>query len=97
MVKLKKEYFEKECSRLSVPGAHKISFSALKHLNTPNKSAPWSILQLYDNLNERETLEELADFFNKISSEFVELTDEDIPVTYDREIYSLDPITIEQC
>ena len=62
----------------------------MKNLNKPNRPSPWSILDIGGGRDEEEVLEDLADFFNEISSEFVGLDITDIPVTYDRPIY---PIT----
>ena len=79
-----------------MPGSHKVSFNALKNLNCPNKpTKSWSIFEMYAEESELDLLEMLADFFNSISSEFEPVSEVDIPVTYDREILKLDPITIE--
>ena len=44
---LKRDYFSKECKKLTTRGAHRIPFNALKNLKTPNRAEPWSILDLY--------------------------------------------------
>ena len=85
----KKKYFAKECKKLTTGGAHRISFSALKNLNTPNRTVPWNVLQLCPDSTEEEALEYLAGFFNSISDEFTGLEEGDIPVTYDRQIYPI--------
>ena len=86
----KKKYYDRECERLTTKGSHRIAFNALKHLNKPGTPQNWNIRLLYPEKNEKECLEALADFFNEISGEFVELEEEDIPTTYDRQIVSID-------
>ena len=82
----KKNYYKRECDRMTERGAHKMSFMALKNINRPDSDTRWTILELYPDLDERQTLEKLADYFNKISSEFVNLEEHDLIKTWEREI-----------
>ena len=81
MQKLKVIWYNKECEKLTTPGA--VSYNLLKHINTPLKAKNWKVNDLYPELDERVALERMANFFNGISKEFVGLKKEDIPTTYD--------------
>ena len=60
---LKKAYFNKECQKLSEPGSHRISFSALKNLKCSGKQEEWVVFDMYQDMSEEDALEELATFF----------------------------------
>ena len=86
---IKKEkgiFFDRECIKLTTPGAQRMSFTALKHLNKPGKPTPWNISDLYTDKSKEEIVEILADFYNKISSEFSDLNPSDLITTFDRPI-----------
>ena len=54
-----------------------------------------NVFDLFDNQDEDETLESLAEFFNEISKEFVALEPADIPLTYDRQMMNLEEFAVE--
>ena len=78
---LKKVFYDKECSKLTTPGSHAISFNALKKFNTPSRPSSFSVLQLYPEKSEEQALEESAEFYNRLSSEFKQLEPEEVPST----------------
>lgn len=69
-----------------------MNYAALKNLNKPGRSNPWSIMHLYPGCSKEETVEKLADFYNKLSGEFTNLRRSDLITTCEREIT---PITRE--
>ena len=71
---------------MTTPGSHKISFNALKNLNKPGRPQPWKITDLFTDKSEKEILDYLAQFFNRISSEFDDLAVHDIPETFNHEV-----------
>ena len=80
MAKAKKNFYDKECSKMTTPGFHAISFNALKHINKPSRQKPWNVMELFSDKLENEALEIMGEFYNKISHEFVPLEETDIPV-----------------
>ena len=86
---LKLNFYEKECQKLTIPGA--VPFSALKHINTPNRPKPWNVLDLFPGMDIRAAAEFMADFFNEISGEFKNLEPSDLPKSYDRVVYEITP------
>ena len=85
-------YYNKECKRLTTPGA--VSYNALRNISNPLKPGPWKPNDLYTNVPMGEALEDMADFFNGISDEFVGLEQSDIPTTFDRECVEITPARI---
>ena len=85
----KKEYYRKECGRLTTPGSHKVPFNALKNLGQPWKNENWKITDLYPGETEIVAMERLGVFFNKISSEFDNLSDSDLITKYDKDLITI--------
>ena len=77
-------YYDRECERLTTPGA--VSYNALKNLNTPMRPSNWNPLLLYPGIDPDIARENMADFFNGISSEFKGLEESDLPLTFDRQL-----------
>ena len=73
LYQLKKNFYGKECSKMTTPGA--ISYNALKHINTPSRPKAWNPMQLFCKATRKNALEQMAGFFNKLSEEFENLTD----------------------
>ena len=59
--------------KITTPGSHVVSFHALKNLNTPSRPKPWQPSDLFTGVEESAALEQMADFFNKLSVEFSDL------------------------
>ena len=87
----KKEFYIKECNKLTTPGSHVVSFNAIKHVNTPSRPKPWQPANLFPGLTIEIIMEKMGDFFNGISVEFVGLKPDDLPRTYDREVFDITP------
>ena len=80
----KRRYYEKECSKLTQPGANKIAYKALKNIVDKERSAPWSPASLYPDLDAEELAENLAAYFAGVSRSFPPLDRSLIRKTYDR-------------
>ena len=76
---------------LLAPDAARIFFRNVKSFSAADKPQKFDVRQLRPDNSEKETAEELASFFNRISAEFEPLTPEQIPVTWPREIPELMP------
>ena len=92
----KKDYYNGECTKMTTKGAHKVAFNALKNINKPYRQSRWDISELYQELERPAILENLADFFNRISVEFPPLTDADRISTYDREMVELTEVEVRK-
>ena len=90
----KSRYYDKECKKMTTPGAHRVAFHALKNLNKARRQKPWSIMELYPEKSKNEVLEILADYYNRISVEFPALDITDKHNTYERELRELSLIHI---
>ena len=86
----KKRFYDKECMKLSAPGAHNIAYKALKRITNTESTTNWDVRQLRPELGEEELAEALADFFAAISNEFQPLGE--FPLTFDR---AFTPLTVE--
>ena len=92
----KKKYYEKECEKLSAPGANRISYKALRNISDAERQPQWNIRQLRPESTDEEILEELADYFAAISQAFPPLDRSKIPITYDRPVVLVDEVTVAQ-
>ena len=89
---LKKNWYKKECDKLMTPGA--ISYNAIKNLNTATRPKNFRVMDLFPGREEHVAMESMADFFNQISGDFPALTENDVPVTFDRYLYDITPSMI---
>ena len=70
--------------KLTEPGANKLPYKAIKELKGGERPPQWDVHNINPQLNDRETADCLASFFNSISNEFPPLTGEDIPKSWDK-------------
>ena len=70
--------------QLTAKDANRSFFRLVKAFNTPEKPQTFDVRSLRPGASDQEVAEELADYFNRISSEFDPLTEEQIPTTGDR-------------
>ena len=86
IAKQKKLWFGRECEKLTTPGSHRVSYGALRNLNKPGRPKPWNPSSMYAGVKKEVVLENLADFFNRLSVEFNDLNIDDLPITFDRDM-----------
>ena len=89
-----KEYYEKECLRLELPGAHTIAYRALNRIKDAEKPQQWSINSLRPKLSDHQLANQLANFFSRITNEFVPINMTSLPVTYSNPIPALEPFAV---
>ena len=77
--KAKKAYLAREEEKLTQPGSNRLAYRAIQNLRSHDKPKTWDIKSLNPKLSDEELSEELAEFFNSISSEFEPLTNHDLP------------------
>ena len=77
----KKEYYALEVEKIRQASNDTIPFGALTHLSKPDKPSTWSICKLRPGKSDEEIANKLADYFSRISGEFMPLS-LDNPVTY---------------
>ena len=82
IVESKKRYLDNQVSKLAEEGSHTIPYRAIKNLKTSDMPKQWDIRDLRPGKSDEEIAEELSDYFNSISREFVPLTQEDICLLY---------------
>ena len=87
----KRAYMKKEEDKLMSPGVNNLAYKAIKNLKSHEKPKQWSVNELRPSLSDGELAEELADFFNQISSEFRPLEEKDVPSAPSRPITMLEP------
>ena len=82
----KKQWYDKEASRLACKGSHRLAFGALGGLQTKEGKNKWNVLNMRPGASEKEVAEELADHYSKISEDLPHLDMNALPTTYDRPI-----------
>ena len=87
----KRSYMDLKKRQLSEPDANRSFFRLVKAFNTPEKPQTFDIRTLRPGKTDSEIANELADFFNRISSEFDGLTPDQIPITKHRQLEPLMP------
>ena len=83
---------EEETRKLTVDGAHRTAWKALRNLFDAERAPPWSISSLMPEATQEELGEKLADHFASISSDYSPLSGEQ-PTTYDNPHI---PLTVQQ-
>ena len=68
----------------------------MKNICSAERDQPWNITDLAPGEEEEKIMEDLAEYFTAITSEFEQLQDEQIPSTYDRELRKITPEEIEK-
>ena len=92
----KKAFYDREVDKICDNAGNKnaINYRALKYINCPEKPKIFSLNDISVGATEEEVMEEAADFYTKITEEFEQLKDEDVPRTYDRPLYHLKAVDI---
>ena len=85
----KTKYLEKQKNRLTDPNASRNFFRNIKNYKTYERPKSFNVSDLRPNSSDIEVADEVAQFFNSISSEFEPLQEGDIPSTYHRDIPKL--------
>ena len=79
---------------LLVDDARRNFFRNVKALQTRDRPKPFNVRSLFPGRTDEEVAESLAEFFNKISSEFQPLEPADIPRTHRRVLPNLQPFEV---
>ena len=90
-------YYERETEKIC--GSHDkkaLAYTALKNLQCPGKKESWNICNMEPEKDEKDVVEELATFFNKITEDYAPVRWEKVQKTYDRPTYDLTPEMIEK-
>ena len=87
----KETYRKKEEEKLQAEGSHQMPFRALQKLKSHDRPNEWSLNDLKPELSDAELAEELATYFNEISSEFSPISEADVPVGKNSEVIYLQP------
>ena len=87
----KKKFMIIKKEQLTAKDANRSFFRLVKSFSTPEKPQTFDVRSLRPGTSDGEVAEELADFFNRISSEFDPLADSEIPATSDRTFPTLSP------
>ena len=93
----KKAYYDREVEKIN-NGKNKrnLAYTALKNLNCPQRPKQWSVRDLDPKKSTQEIVDELAEFFSKVTSEYRPLDKNEIPISYDRPIYEVTPAMVCQ-
>ena len=86
----RKVYVDNQREKLTSPNATKRFYKIVKDYQCAEKPEQFDVRELYPGLSDEEVSEELAGFFNQISSEFEPLDPVDIPITHNRELPPLE-------
>ena len=87
----KKVYMGRRRQLLTEKDAGRSFFRLVKAFNTPEKPQNFDVRSLRPGLSDGQVAEELADYFNRISSEFDPLLPSQVPRTKNRKIEPLSP------
>ena len=86
----KAKYMAIKKDQLTATDANRSFFRLVKSFNTAEKPQTFDVRSLCPGSSAGQVAEELADYFNRISSEFDPLTADQIPRTHDRNIPTLE-------
>ena len=89
--KRKKVYMDRKRQQLVDPEANRRFFSLVKSFNSPEKPQTFDVRELRPGTPDGDIAEELARYFNKVSSEFEPLSPDQIPITTPRQLPTLSP------
>ena len=67
--KAKEKWYKKEEEKLTTPGAHQLSFKALRNIRGAEREEEWAVDELDPTKTQQELAEDLATYFSKISQE----------------------------
>lgn len=86
----KAKFMVKKKEQLTDKDVNRSFFRLVKSFSTPEKPQTFDVRNLRPGASDAEVAEELADFFNRVSSEFDPLTPDQIPTTYPRSLPRLE-------
>ena len=87
----KRKYYERIKTKLKEEGSNTLPYKAIKELKGGERPPPWDVRDIAPHLNDDETANQLADYFNAISREFSPLQASGIPESYDAQYVLLQP------
>ena len=88
----RKFYYDREVEKIkNASNKRVLANTALKNLRGADRPKPWCITDLEPEKKEEYLVEELADFFNSVSSDHLPIDAALVPQTYDRPIFELTP------
>ena len=90
----RKKYKDEQKAALTSDESGKKFHALVKNYKSAERAEPFDMKELYPGLGSKETAEELATFFNRISQEFEPLEPCDIPLTYNRDLPVLEPYQV---
>lgn len=92
----KTNYLRKQRDKLMTADASRQFFKNVKNYNSHEKPKSFDVRDLRPDTTDEELADEIACFFNRISSEFEPLLPEQIPSTYHRDLPLLTPSGVEE-
>ena len=92
----KKNFFDKETEELMKKGAHNMPWKALTNLGNVERGPHWAVMDMRPGSTVDQVAEELADHYSAISQEFTPITNDDIPITYDRPTPEITPEHVQE-
>lgn len=78
----KKIHYQRAVEKLKTTGSEQIPYAMLSDIAIPERPNAWSINMLDPTASDRTLAEKLADFFVRITDEFVPINIDQLPTTY---------------
>ena len=89
IARAKRKWYEEEANRLMQRGSNQIAYRALGRLGGVEGSEIWDVMDMRPGGSQQQVAEELAEHYSAISNEFPPLNQEEIPITYDRQVFDI--------
>ena len=92
----KTKYYDRVKSKLTEKGARQLPYRAIKDLKGGERPQPWDVRDIHPDLDDQQTADCLADFFNAILDEFRPLAHSDVPRSWDKAYELLQPYQVSK-
>lgn len=88
----RRAYYDREVDKIcNATDKRSLAFTALKNLKSSERPKQWTICDLDRDKKQEELVEDLADYFSRITADYDCVSKDDLPTTFDRPIYELTP------
>ena len=77
--KAKQNYYDRELERAKSTSGSKLAYTAIRNLQCSERPKQWSVMNVADGKSETEIVEDLADYFSRITSDYQPIQSGDVP------------------
>ena len=92
----KNAYYDREVEKIfNASDKKSLAFTALKNLSCPDRPKQWAVTDIEKAKDETTVVEELAEYFNSVTKDYMPVDVSRVQKTYDRPIYEITPDMVE--